>query len=202
MQNYKQNYKQKSNCTNMNTNIARNRLRRNESVRQTGDQIAWRKTKDYQEVLKKFTYNSIKNDSFKEKVWLTDLDSIDARYKKTLRSLNVPIKNKKYIDTWNVTINTLKNVHKNQCYREKEQWSRDPIYKERVKEKTVKRSKIRSTRHQPNYTPTILKVSGQKTQDKPYLHNGGGGHTIASTTISKAMGTLNILELTAKYYTK
>ena len=196
------NYTQKSNCTNMNTNIARNRLRRLEGARQTGDRLAWSKTKDYQEVLQKFTYNSIKNDSFKDKAWLTDLESIDAGYKKTLHSLNVPIKNKKYIDTWNVTINTLKNVHKNQSYREKEQWAREPIYKEQTKEKTVKRSTIRSTRIQPNYTHTAPKVSGRKTQDKPYLHNGGGGHTIASTTISKAMGTLNILELTVKYHTK
>ena len=196
------NYTQKSNCINMNTNIARNRLRRLEGARQTGDQLAWSKMKDYQEVLQKFTYNSIKNDSFKDKAWLTDLESIDAGYKKTLHSLNVPIKNKKYIDTWNVTINTLKNVHKNQGYREKEQWSRDPIYKVRVKEKTVKHTKIRSTRIQPNYTHTAPKVSGRKTQDKSYLHNGGGGHTIASTTISKAMGTLNILELTVKYHTK
>ena len=104
----------------VNKNIKKTRIRRNEYRRQADDKIAWKLTKDWTDILAKFIRASFKNNNFYNNNWVKDINSISEGYKDALKSDKVSQKvNKKYIDTWNTTIDTLKNIHKQKHLRNK-----------------------------------------------------------------------------------
>ena len=104
----------------VNKNVNKSRLRRNEWTRQSEDRISWELSKDWTDILEKFVKASFLNNNFNKDDWMKDIISIYEGYKNALKSEKISQKqNKLYMNTWATTINTLKNVHKTKDYRTK-----------------------------------------------------------------------------------
>ena len=103
-----------------NENIAKCRIKQNEYQRQIKTKTAWKITKQQGNILIKFVRSSFLNNNFYNDKWIQDIYSIDKRYKSLLKSQQISRdKNNKYIYSWNTTINTLINIHKNKCNTQK-----------------------------------------------------------------------------------
>jgi len=198
-------YKQESNCTNMNLNLSRNRQRRLERCRKENLRDGWKMVLEHSEYLKRFTIASMKNKSFNADNWVNDLESMNMSFKKSLKSVGISVKDcESYMQSWNITVNTLKKVHKYRSYRLNdinEHPVNDSLKAAPKKKKRKKHTKQRAQRLQPNYevnTPTTTSTMKQKKQNKPWRDYIVGGNTISSTSLSKSVDTLNILELTAR----
>jgi len=104
----------------LNKNVRKTRLRKNEYQRQFEDKIAWNMTKDWSDILSKFIRASFLNQHFYNENWMKDINSISEGYKNALNSEKLSQKtDNKYINTWNTTINTLKNIHDKKHLRNK-----------------------------------------------------------------------------------
>jgi hypothetical protein len=142
-------------CVNMNKNVKKTKVRRMERVRRTNQHIGWSVTRDSGNALAKYVQSSFRNKKFLEETFKNDIDSINKGYIQSLKSQKVSTVNKTYINVWNTTINTLKNIHKH-----------------------------RKGRKNDIYQNVCLE------------------NTLNSTNYSKCLGTLNILDMTAKYHSK
>jgi len=198
-------YKQESNCVNMNLNLKRIRRRGNERCRKVNLRDGWEMVLTHSEYLKRFTITSMKNKSFNVDNWVNDLESMNMSFKKSLKSVGVSVNDSEaYMQSWNQTVNTLKKVHKYRSHRLtdiNEHPVNDSLKAASTKKKRKKHTKQRAQRLQPNYevnTPTTTSTMKQKKQKKPWRDYIVGGHTISSTSLSKSVDTLCILELTAR----
>jgi len=96
-----------------NLNIKRTRRRKMEQRRQTDARTAWKLTKDWTDILSKFVRASFLNNSFNDDDWMKNINSISEGYKNSLKSDNISRSlDHLYINAWNTSINTLKNIHK------------------------------------------------------------------------------------------
>jgi len=144
-----------STCVDMNKNVKKTKVRRMERLRLTNQQMGWNITRNSCDVLTKYVLSSFRNKRFLEETFKNDIDSINKGYFQSLKSQKVPTVNETYIDVWNTTINTLKNIHKHRKERQND------IY-----------------------------------QNVCYVN------TLNSTNYSKCLGTMSILDMTAKYHSK
>jgi hypothetical protein len=104
----------------VNKNVNKSRLRRNEWTRQSEDRVSWELSKDWTDILEKFVKASFLNNNFNKDDWMKDIISIFEGYKNALKSEKIYQKQKKlYMNTWVTTINTLTNIHKTKDYRTK-----------------------------------------------------------------------------------
>ena len=198
-------YKQESNCVNMNLNLKRIRRRGNERCRKVNLRDGWEMVLTHSEYLKRFTITSMKNKSFNVDNWVNDLESMNMSFKKSLKSVGISVNDSEaYMQSWNQTVNTLKKVHKYRSYRLtdiNEHPVNDSLKAGPKKKKRKKHTKQRAQRLQPNYevnTPTTTSTMKQKKYKKPWRDYIVGGHTLSSTSLSKSVDTLSILELTAR----
>ena len=96
-----------------NLNVKRTRQRQMEQRRQTDARTAWKPTKDWTDILSKFVRASFLNNSFNDDDWMKNINSISEGYKNSLKSDNISRSpDHLYINTWNTSINTIKNIHK------------------------------------------------------------------------------------------
>jgi len=147
----------------------------------------------------------MKNKSFNVDNWVNDLESMNMSFKKSLKSVGISVNDSEaYMQSWNQTVNTLKKVHKYRSYRLtdiNEHPVNDSLKAGPKKKKRKKHPKQRAQRLQPNYevnTPTTTSTMKQKKQNKPWRDYIVGGHTLSSTSLSKSVDSLSILELTAR----
>jgi len=194
-----------SKCVNMNLNLKRCRLRKNERCRKENLRDGWEMVLEHSEYLKRFTIASMKNKSFNVDNWANDLESMNMSFKKSLKSVGISVNDSEaYMQSWNITVNTLKKVHKYRSYRLidiNEHPVNDSLKAGPKKKKRKKHPKQRAQRLQPNYevnTPTTTSTMKQKKHKKPWRDYIVGGHTLSSTSLSKSVDTLSILELTAR----
>jgi len=104
----------------VNKNVNKARLRQNEQTRQSDDKLAWMLSKNWADILEKFIKASFLNNNFNKEDWMKDIISIYEGYKNALKSEKISQKQDKlYINTWNTTINTIKNIHQTKDHRTK-----------------------------------------------------------------------------------